>query len=150
MLSNSGLDVFVSAFNQLGCTRAAHSSQPSVNCGFSVSYVCKAFGQSQIWAVAHRLVQIVSSLLLSVRHTCAAEEWVQEPTNTSVGSHSWVPHSLLFPWYFLGPTGCPFFGPPARTFELQQQAPSRNGFLPLTWPYSFLSLAEQPGKSLKA
>ena len=79
MLSKSGLDTFVSAFNQLGCTQAAHSSQPSVNCGFSISYVFKAFGQSQIWAVVHHLVQIlnlnqVSSLLLSVRDTCTAEE----------------------------------------------------------------------------
>lgn len=49
-----------------GCTL-----QPSVDDGFSISYVFKTFGQFWIWAVAHLLVQIlkVSGLLLSIRDT---------------------------------------------------------------------------------
>ena len=80
MLSNFGLDIFVLAFDQLGYIQAAHSNQPSVGCGFSISYVFRAFGQSQIWAIVHLLVQILKCLVC-----CLAPETHTSTTAVSPG-----------------------------------------------------------------
>lgn len=106
MLSNLAW-TFVLAFSPLGCNKAAHSNQPSVDCGFSVSYVFEASGQSQIWAVVHLLVQILKmfGMLFASEHTFSEQEWVQQFTDGFMGS---LP-DLLTPHHLPGTCWLPLF-----------------------------------------
>lgn len=106
MLSNLAWTL-VLAFSPLGCNKAAHSNQPSVDCGFNVSYVFEASGQSQIWAVVHLLVQILNmfGMLFASEHTFSEQEWVQQFTDGFTGPLS----DLLTPHHLPGTCWLPLF-----------------------------------------
>lgn len=109
MLSNSVLDIFVSAVNAK-CIQDTHSNQPSVDCGFSVAMFVKtlaSFGSGQ-WSISWFKFS-VSDMLFSIRATHAHPQSESGAYKRPYGITLLCPLLFTVSWYFPVPWGFPFW-----------------------------------------